>query len=463
VQQSRAGHKHLASAELPLEEILGGPAQNRRLRDTAKGELPAIFYAEPFPLRLPVPVFHENSWHVPELGLLTLANDGRLLRWTVPSRGPEQLATGLPPGRIFGATTPIDNDRTCLVLGRLSSQGLYVVSLRHDGSVESIAPLLQGERQIQAVLVDKTTAYMVTNNLVEAIDLTARGYPSITPSQSTHVARLIREGKLFEELTTSDGPSIWYRIRQREKKLSLENVCRRDFLFMFDALGVEGPLGITPQGDLYSTATGETKPVKHGLPLPLRCTAVSRDGQRFILEGGGRSVLVHTLSHVAQPCHDARPHLEPHLILLAKPRQLRKRFMGIGIDSAGQLALVTSKQTEWPLNMPRLDFPSQPSKLTFSPQTFEPWQHESAAGLQLWRARFFDGSVAVLDRRGLLHLRSSDASIPDCTIVLWQGPTAGWSAVGRVWGPDYFLGQGTATRAEVIARDVIGPFVERLR
>jgi MoxR-vWA-beta-propeller ternary system domain bpX1/MoxR-vWA-beta-propeller ternary system domain bpX0 len=464
VQQSRAGRKRLNSAELRLDEILNGPPQALRLRDDAQEQLPAIFHAQPFPLLLSVPVDHDNSWHAPELGLLTLAGDGRLLRWTVPSRGAEQLATGLPPGRIFGATTPTnDGDRICLVLGRLSSRGLCVASLSQDGSVDSTVPLLHGEHQVQAVLVGKAAVYVVTDNHVEALDLATRGYPTVASSQSTHLARLIRASSMYAELTTSDGPPIWYRIAQEANGLKLEIACRREFLIMFDARGIEGPLGITPQGDLYYTATGEIKPVQHGLPLPLRCTAVARDGLRFVLESGGRSALIHTLSRAAQPCLDVMRHLEPHLHLLAKPRSLRKRFIGVGVDAAGQLSLVTPKQTSWSLKLPKMEFPPRSSKLEFHMQPFEPWQHDDVAGFQLSRAKFADGSVAVLDRRGLLHLRSSDATIPECTIVLCEGPSSGWCADGRTWGPGYFLGQRAATSAETIARKVIGPFLERLQ
>lgn len=63
-----------------------------------------------------------------------------------------------------------------------------------------------------------------------------------------------------------------------------------------------------------------------------------------------------------------------------------------------------------------------------------------------------DGSEVVADSRGLLHLRSSDKTIPEITIVMIMGkPTACWAADGRVCGPAYFTGVDNAE-----SRDVTG-------
>jgi hypothetical protein len=52
-----------------------------------------------------------------------------------------------------------------------------------------------------------------------------------------------------------------------------------------------------------------------------------------------------------------------------------------------------------------------------------------------------DGSEAVVDTRGLLHLRSADASVPELSVLLVIGqPTAAWAADGNVAGSPYFTG-----------------------
>jgi hypothetical protein len=65
-----------------------------------------------------------------------------------------------------------------------------------------------------------------------------------------------------------------------------------------------------------------------------------------------------------------------------------------------------------------------------------------------------DGSEVLADSRGFLHLRSSDKTIPEITIVTVMGkPTACWAADGRVCGSPYFTGVDTAE-----SRDVTGFF-----
>jgi hypothetical protein len=61
------------------------------------------------------------------------------------------------------------------------------------------------------------------------------------------------------------------------------------------------------------------------------------------------------------------------------------------------------------------------------------------------------GSEAVLDPRGLLHLRSADANIPEITLVLVLGqPTAAWASDGTVCGSAYFTGPNSARQLSVL-------------
>jgi hypothetical protein len=58
-----------------------------------------------------------------------------------------------------------------------------------------------------------------------------------------------------------------------------------------------------------------------------------------------------------------------------------------------------------------------------------------------------NGSEALIDARGLLHLRSADAAVPELTLLLVIGQhTAAWAADGTVCGPDYFTGPAPPQR-----------------
>lgn len=72
----------------------------------------------------------------------------------------------------------------------------------------------------------------------------------------------------------------------------------------------------------------------------------------------------------------------------------------------------------------------------------------------LWLGDFTwpDGSRAWVDSRGLLHLRSADATVPDITVLLVvHRTTAAWAADGTVCGPDYFTGPQPPRRIDPAA------------
>lgn len=54
--------------------------------------------------------------------------------------------------------------------------------------------------------------------------------------------------------------------------------------------------------------------------------------------------------------------------------------------------------------------------------------------------RWPDGSEAVIDSRGLVHLRSADSTIPEITfVIITGGASACWASDGAITGNDYFL------------------------
>jgi hypothetical protein len=80
-------------------------------------------------------------------------------------------------------------------------------------------------------------------------------------------------------------------------------------------------------------------------------------------------------------------------------------------------------------------------------------------------ATWKDGSRALLDSRGLLHLQSSDRSIAEATLVLTDRDVAAWISDGRVCGTRYFVDEniGQICTPQEFVNDVLNPFIERLR
>ena len=204
------------------------------MRDADKGPLPAIFRTAPFPLLLSAQVNMDNSWYIHELGLLTLTGDGRLLRWNIHTQGAEQLATGLPPGRIFSATAPTnDSGRICVILGRLSTRGLHAVLMSRDGKVDAAVPLQAGGIGSPAVIVDQTVAYIATNQSVAAIDLTSRSFSTVPVVPQVSAAD-VRSGRMFKTISQLDGTLAWYRPALLGQRVEYVMVSRRELLWMFE-------------------------------------------------------------------------------------------------------------------------------------------------------------------------------------------------------------------------------------
>lgn len=83
----------------------------------------------------------------------------------------------------------------------------------------------------------------------------------------------------------------------------------------------------------------------------------------------------------------------------------------------------------------------------------------------LRRAVWADGSEAVVDSRGLLHLRSSHAAVPEITLVLILGKaTAGWASDGSRFGSFYFTGveSDQCVRAGLFYSKYIQNFIDQL-
>ncbi len=99
--------------------------------------------------------------------------------------------------------------------------------------------------------------------------------------------------------------------------------------------------------------------------------------------------------------------------------------------------------------------PEEPAPFTLLPNK----------GVKFRKTAWADGSEAIVDSRGLLHLRSADAALPEVTLVLVIGKAmAGWASDGTVFGSYYFTGEepGDSLSAPDFYSTYIQPFIDRL-
>ncbi len=93
---------------------------------------------------------------------------------------------------------------------------------------------------------------------------------------------------------------------------------------------------------------------------------------------------------------------------------------------------------------------------------FTPLQNKKLV-FSVWR--WNDGSEAIVDPRGFLHLKSSDNTLPEITIVLVLGrATACWASDNSACGSDYYINQQKVNykNADSFYNSYIQPFINRL-
>jgi len=252
-------------------------------------------------------------------------------------------------------------------------------------------------------------------------------------------------------------------------------------LAAFETEGIEGIVLVTRDGqvDIDSVQGRRRIVVNHGLSQPLSLWGVSRDGRRFVLCGASTSVGV-PLNYVLVTIKGERVSpgtarsvnrqtapllLEPFLAQYVRARALRTKFTGICVTRDGELALVGRKRSVWPIELDRpgnnLHLAKTPHPLAFNYFRFRDDLHD-ARGYPLQNCQCPDGTLAWLDGRGLLHLRSSDRTLPEATIVLCEGSLAGWLSDGRVWGPNFFHGMMRAINFTEVYDQVLRPMIDRM-
>ena len=209
-----------------------------------------------------------------------------------------------------------------------------------------------------------------------------------------------------------------------------------------------------------------------GLVGPLRLAAVSRWNDAVVVsDAGGRNLREISLSanRVREVCGNPQYWLDTHCLDLGKivrPKAVRNRFAKIFVDRQGRLGLV-SRKSESVISLAanqRMVMESRraeiPDKRSVAP--FVPAPAPQGAGYSLQLARWKDGSVAWIDSRGMLHLKSSDRSLPEVTLVLRDGALAGWTSEGWNFGLTYFAGETEAGAEEYVYHNMIEEFIARL-
>jgi hypothetical protein len=460
------GRRLLRKATFALDDVLFPPRKpTLPLLDPGDAELPAIFRADRFPIRMACSVDAERSWHVQGLGTLTYCRDGRLLHWRDAGRGALQLAEGLPEGNLHAGITRLGTGAGLAIIGKLSRRGLRLVTFDRDHSTCRHVPLEITIDQPTHAFLHHDVAFVGDASTLQACHVpTGELLATCSLAGMRHIRSrfyTVPSGKPGHprwswKAATFNGSEIeWVEFYQ-------ETAADGRVATAFESDDREGPLVLTTSGQLIHCGMHERRIRPPGVPADALTGihGVSRNGTRLLLSPKAsprkRVFDLTTETIKAEP-------LEAEVAAIPQVT-LRHRFIGIGADELDRLVLVGRRDSLWIVSAgTALGLPSAPCPTPLRlRRSFEPLPRNAGRRYELSVARFEDGSRAVLDSRGLLHLRSSAATLPELTIVLVQGQGAGWMSNGRTWGNTFFH-DGPAENIEPHPVEVIHEFLKRLR
>lgn len=436
---SPLGRRVICSAQLNLDGLLDRPTKRSTTQTLLDRDLslPLILRLERFPLRLPTQVNVRQAIYLPEVGLIGLAGDGRLLRWTSDRIGAEQLADHLPPGVFRGIYADPSRDCIYVVLTRKKQSKLVL----YRYSIES------GESSVSEITTDLCREIVFNAGVFLLMQRTRF---SVLNPESLHVAtfELPPQCRLLNSrFYVGESGSLHVASATGLHKAS---GIRRHVTAAFDYPG-KGPWVASPPLRLEAADGREQFPalLNHGIPNVEYATLyTSADGERLLFyrshtrEGLGLILASTKTQHL-------RSEEESFSFLLgdairwshAAGIALHKNFSAIGRTSRGEVALlgrhgwrsVSVEDDKVKLvTVPNQDVPQV--SVRFSQRT-----PLDKTGIRLKAASWSNGACAWLDSRGLLHLKSSNKRLPEVTCILNESGVSGWMSDGTTFGWRYFF------------------------
>ncbi len=471
------GRRLLQEARLDLQALLAprSPAHpdRRRPNEPALGWRPPLALGLPvFPLRLPHGFDPLRAVHHPRHGVVAVTRDGRLMHWPRAGLGGLQRVDDIP----LRPLQLLDLDAAGEVVLAVGPDERALTVLRVElGSGAVSRVVVPCHRTPLAVVRRGGSLLLIHDALVETASLVTGRHsdPAALPAGVSW-----RHGRFFRDRTR------WYAAGVDTGRLRLDPLAEGDDATPAPAHvwdrqavgGVEGPWCLSCAGTAYPIhgAGPSTVVPVHGADERLVGAWASRDGHRLLVRTARAWTLVDLVSGERRTVRDASRDpatrvalLEPELVrTLAGAPQVRSRLLGLAIDDQGRLALVSRKKRVHALAASPLDdlelVAAQGARLRCwrafdgvvpAPGTGPPWR----------AATWPDGSRALLDGRGVLHLQPRTGV--EVTLALAEGPLAAWTSDGLLVGPRFFTGEVgavvTGGAARVLAH--VAAFCEAIR
>ncbi len=449
------GDRTLVEAQLDLSALHApSPVPGTKAGTTAAERV------SPFPLRVPHPCRPESCWDLGDIGVVCALSDGRCTWWDTRGQGPRELTADLPGGRPLLIVE--GDEELIIVLHGQPANRVTLVRLPLSGSVQSsVSTTVLGDHPVvRAVLWMSGEVVIILPDrvLVYRVDGACVADESIADAQWIG-RRFFRRGVQFLALS-------WNGQRIAFEPLSYIplNFTTGRKVTLFDRNGLPGPWW-TVNGCTIASCGGEPSIT---IPVPFmegrvewKILELSRDGHRLLLKQPLHNRLfAYDLQKSAPMCIPVGA-LEPAVQACGHfANGMLARLAGVTAHD-GHLALITMKGALYvlvedgehlALRVQQHAPPTAAQRLSLSwsgSKRCSRWSGEAA------------GVIAEVDMRGVLHLRSAAAELPELAVVLFLGKTAVWSADGNVCGPARFLGERTSARPAALLNQ-LRRYAERL-
>jgi hypothetical protein len=269
-----------------------------------------------------------------------------------------------------------------------------------------------------------------------------------------------------------DHPFVVFWNGQSIKLVELGSI-RSDVKLIFDRNGDKAPWVVYRNGGISRLdKTGLFCPINESVE---RAVASESGHSVWLKATGGAGWLVDLKREHAHRNSEACARNTLEGLGTLRHWTMRVRFTHVGLDPGGMVRLKAAKgywvgfksngkafQLQGPDQTPSA-FLTTDEDLEFVVEFSQYFAPELHANLMI--AEWPDGSCAFLDSRGLLHLQSSDRSIPEVTIALAESNSLPvWASDGSIAGPDFFTGE-RATSPGMVAKidEYIRRFVAQIR
>jgi hypothetical protein len=433
------------------------PSHPLTLFDEAHGELPAVVRANPFPLLQAVNTSVDCSIPVGQGGICLTA-DRRLLRWTKPNRGAAQLATDLPGGRLISCQYDAAG-RFIAVRGRVKDGKMSVIILPRDAAAPFVTRF-PGPQAPLATFVEREVVLVILHTRVAVVSLETGellGETDFPPGMGWISGRYFSPG-VGLQFASWNGVSVQWDALQSARDRS-----RREIALAFERKGT-GAWVILHTGAVLSPAGQE---IMHCGFKVMRASVDARGHPIFVWDAQGNRHAIDEGGSVARKAPETLP--KSSLAQARSPtRPTTQRFDAIRGGGSQPLSLRRPKNGQWldivanhQQHLRLQPATGRPADYPAGIRQFAPAKTLSAFGCELAEASWPDGSRVWLDRRGMLHLKSSQADLPELTLVLADPVMAAWSSDGGLGGPPFFTDQD-AWVSTGFAADILKRFCTRL-